>query len=438
MKKTLFLSILILLLVGQVGVASAQTQDIATIEIAQVDNSQYPEVTLYVRILDTQGARVNNLTQDQFTVIEDGKNVDLVSFSSGNSQPISTLMLIDVSSSMRDNRKIDGAKDAALAFVDMMRGNDQVGLAAFNENFNSLQKFTSDQDVLRQAIRAIEANGSTAWFDAVISASPMLEGLSGRKSLLLLSDGLDVQSSQSFPKAVATAQKAGAPVYTIGLGSGKNIDLVHLRQMADETGGIFYQTPNANELKNLYEQISKSTQEEYVISYRSPRPTYDGTKRKIEVKVGNIAGQGKYAESHLVNVVSNLWVGLACLLPLFGLLVLPPAFGTLKSVLSSQKPSASPAAPAETGRETPPEALDYHPATPEASSGRATCVKCGRPLKPGARFCPACGSPQASAPPVQSKPAAPAAPSPQVCPNCGKAIRPGVKFCASCGNRLSP
>ena len=121
MNKILVLSILFVTILGLADVSNVVAQDISTIEVAQVDNSKYPEVTLYVRILDTNGNKVNNLTQDQFSIIEDGKPVEVVGFSSSNSLSISTIMLIDVSSSMGNYGKIEGAKEAAVAFVELMR-----------------------------------------------------------------------------------------------------------------------------------------------------------------------------------------------------------------------------------------------------------------------------------------------------------------------------
>ena len=138
-----------------------------------------------------------------------------------------------------------------------------------------------------------------------------MEGIQGRKNLLLLSDGQDNESLNTFNDAVSAAQKTGATVYTIGLGNGFDINQPELQQIAKQTNGKFYLTPNASDLKNLYQEISVSTQEEYSsITYKSPRPTYDGTRRKIEINVGNITGQGKYTESHLINIESNVWVGL--------------------------------------------------------------------------------------------------------------------------------
>ena len=240
----------------------------------------------------------------------------------------------------------------------------------------------------------------------------------------------------TFNDAVSAAQKTGATVYTIGLGNGFDINQPELQQIAKQTNGKFYLTPNASDLKNLYQEISVSTQEEYVITYKSPRPTYDGTRRKIEINVGNITGQGKYTESHLINIESNVWVGLIYLLPLMGLVVIPPLVKTVKQTLFPQKPPK--AIPMPTSSSSPnniPHASGFPEVKQQSTGIVRTCPKCGHLLNPGARFCPACGNPS---PPVEQFKAGPAQPA-QVhyCRQCGKELRPGARFCLSCGTRIS-
>jgi hypothetical protein len=62
-----------------------------------------------------------------------------------------------------------------------------------------------------------------------------------------------------------------------------------LTHLANETGGEYYEVPSADELKQLYTSISQSTQEEYVITYKSPRASFDGTRRDIvEIEIGGM------------------------------------------------------------------------------------------------------------------------------------------------------
>jgi len=73
----------------------------AKVEIAQLDNSRYPDVTLYVRVLDQAGQHVNGLTRDNFVITEDDASVVVSNFKGQNTFPIVTLLVIDKSNSMK-------------------------------------------------------------------------------------------------------------------------------------------------------------------------------------------------------------------------------------------------------------------------------------------------------------------------------------------------
>ncbi len=459
--KLLFL-LAFLVISWQVTLAQSTGADVKTIEVAQVDNSAYPDVIVYVRVLDAEDKRVPNLTVDQFAIQEDGQPVEIIDFSAINEGAIQTLMLIDTSGSMRDSGKIEGAKEAALAFIDLMRPQDQVGLIVFNNRIYDQVDFTSEPDRLRRRIQDLYADGGTSWYDAVITASEQIANLSGRKSLLLLTDGLDEDSRNSFNKALNVAQSSEASVYTIGLGQSGEYDQERLGQIADATNGNFYHAPTATELEALYRSIAQTTQDEYVLTYRSPRPEYDGTRRNIQVTVGEAGGSGGYVETHLVTVRSDWLVGLACLVPLALLLSLPPLG---RAVLRRRRQAQS--LPQQIGQQWAPvppppppagsEGAGYPPAQSPAGPGSSwqptaisssgvgvtttasACSHCGRPLKAGARFCSGCGHPVAAAiqtyqanqpPPVSPTPPQPAS---WVCSHCGKQLRAGARFCNACG-----
>src|SRR5262245_30261420 len=88
--------------------------------IAQVDTAHYPDVTLYVGVTGPDGRPVGGLAARDFAVTEDGQPVQIADFA-GGAGPISTVLVIDRSGSMEENDKIEGAQDAARAFVDQMR-----------------------------------------------------------------------------------------------------------------------------------------------------------------------------------------------------------------------------------------------------------------------------------------------------------------------------
>lgn len=350
----------------------------SNVEITQIDNSNYPEVTLYVSVTDEAGEIVGGLTQENFTITEDGKKVDIIAFTAGVRTSISTILVIDRSESMAYENKLEGAKEAAIVFADLMRGQDKTALVVFDENVVTLQPFSSDKEALKSKIQSIGTGGCTAWYDAVYYAVDAMSGVEGRQSVILLSDGIDCRedillnllgqgSTHTFEEAVAHAREAEISIQAIGLGgvatqevSHEGFDEVRLRRVASETGGKYFHAPSAEELKELYESLSIQVQKEYVITYRSPRPTYDGTRRDIEVKVsqepggeGEAIGGGTYLEKHLVNIRSDWRVFAALLLPLLVLLLLPPVLGKVGVRKKVEPGLASPVEPSVISKRQP-------------------------------------------------------------------------------------
>lgn len=422
------------------GSAAAQTQpDIASIEVSQVDNTNFPEITIYVRVLDSTGSPVTGLLQESFSVTEDANAVDITSFSGSNTDSISTILVLDHSGSMDEQGKLVAAKDAANAFVDLMRTQDRAAVMAFDEEVVNLQTFTSDTNAIRYAINLIQPDGYTALFDAVYQAAKTIESQTGRKSIILLSDGLDNSSMHTAFEAMDAAVASGAPVYAIALGT--DIDRNTLTTLADRTGGEYYETPSASELRDLYTNLSIATQNEYVITYRTPRPTNDGTRRDIHVSITingvDYGGGGTvYSESHLVNIQSSIWVALACILPL-GLAVVVP----LGIQLLTRKKTPAIQSPAGMAPPPPPPPPAYVPpvelppvGAPIASVSTAaatTCPNCHAPLRAGAKFCAACGQAVGSlSPTVAAQPA-----QGTNCQFCNAPLKPGARFCPKCGRQ---
>lgn len=344
-----------------------------TAELAQIDTSKYPDITLYVSVRDKDGQIVGGLPEEAFKITEDGTPVDIIAFSAGIQSAISTVLTIDRSGSMDVENKMAGAKSAATTFVELMRAHDKAALVAFNQDVVTIQPFTSDKAALKRKIQSMSPGGCTAWYDGVYQSVDLVATLEGRRSVILLSDGIDCReswmqrllgqgSSYTLDEAIQHARGADIPVYAIGFGqratqqvSDEGFDEVKLRRVAGETSGKYHHAPNADELKQLYQTLSIEMQKEYVITYRSPRPTYDGTRRNIVVTVQRSGGEpgvttrGRYLEQHLINLRSDLRLFLTFLLPLLLLLALPTAASRAGRVISP--PTVEPTG--RDGREPP-------------------------------------------------------------------------------------
>lgn len=421
------------------------------VRVEQVDSSEYPQVSLFVSVLDDAGQPRGDLTQGDFALSEDGTPVDLIGFSGAGQGPISTALVLDRSGSMEDDNKIEGAREAAATFVEQMRPGDQAALIAFNSEVEVAQGFTLNQAELQDGIERLRPDGGTAVYDAVVAAVDLLREAGGRRVLLVLTDGQDCRepfdtcpddagSSHSLDEAIAYAQQAGQPVYLVGLGedNGSGIEQEVLARIAEETAGRYYYAPRADELAALYASVAGGVQQEYRLTYLSPRPFYDGTRRDLQISVDGVSVAGGYTERHLINVVSNPLVGAALLLPLIGLLVLP-SVRRRRGGSAAVAPPSTAAAPSghalasaspNEAFAAPPSAVVLPPpvAAPSAVAAQQ-CASCSASLRPGARFCNRCGTVQPAAP-------APLAERRSFCDMCGRPLMPGAKFCTSCGETV--
>lgn len=399
------------------------------VRLTQVDNANYPEVTVYVSVNDESGNPRSGLTQDDFTITEDGEAVDIINFTGGGNMTIYTALVIDRSGSMEDEGKLDGAQDAAQAFVTQMRTEDQTTIIGFDERPETLQAFTSNQGVLQEAIDDIDTGDCTAIYDSVIQGVDALNTMQGRRVLLLLTDGQDCRessdahifslgSTHTLDEAITYANDHEQPVYVVGLGgrsvfSSSGIDEEVLEQIADQTHGEYFYAPEADQLVALYKRLSGNIHEEYALTYRSPRPFYDGTRRNIEVQVGEATSSAAYTEKHLINVHSNLLVGILLLIPLLGLLALPNMVQRMGIRLLQQqlsKNSGREVTVEETTRvvKNQPVADDIvtnrqkylreqansHANANTTNTSIPHCASCGANIRPNARFCGKCGARQ--------------------------------------------
>ncbi len=445
MRRILLLLPLILLLLALVPLSSTATPsaapDPSPARVTQVDTAHYPDVTLYVGVTGADGNPVGGLAARDFAVTEDGQPVTLADFA-GGAGPISTVLVIDRSGSMDEDNKLDGAQDAARAFVDQMRPGDQTAIIAFSNEPELIEPFTNDKDLLDRSIRQIRADGPTALYDSMIAGVDELKGAAGRRALLLLTDGRDQirtgddsqASRASLDSAISSAVKAGIAVQTIGLGDRAGgerdgIDETVLQKIADATSGEYFYAPSGAQLAGLYRKLSAGLQQEYTLTYRSPRPFYDGTRRDIRVSVGGApAATGDYVERHLIDVRSDPRVGLLLLLPLMGAL-LAPTLLRRRLRTGDQTPTPASATPA-------PIAIEYTPALGSTIVQRPSvmvipadvdrCTSCDAALlRAGARFCADCGAAQ---------PATRIEPLRRIfCDQCGRPMRDGAQFCAHCG-----
>ncbi|MBZ0308510.1 MAG: VWA domain-containing protein, partial [Anaerolineae bacterium] len=235
-----------------------------------------------------------------FTTLVDGQNVTIVSVENirDRNLPISVVLVIDSSESMM-GRPMQNAREAAIAFIDQLAPVDEVAIVDFDSSVRVAQEFTSDFDAARNAINGLTADGRTALYDAsAFGAEVALQANNTRRFVVFLTDGNEYgKISTNPPEAGPTiAGENNITFYTIGLGYG--VDPRYLEQMALQTRGQFYQTPNSDELVAIYDFLANYLRTQYIVTIE-PALEPDGAEHQIQVDVAGSTATTTYTTPDL-------------------------------------------------------------------------------------------------------------------------------------------
>jgi len=256
-------------------------------------------VTLNVTVRQPGGGFVEGLGAGDFVVVEDGVEQEIVNFSRGEDTAVFAAMLIDTSSSMIGGG-MNSARAGANRLVDaLLRGNDRAMVLGFNERLYLYSDFSGDIPALRAAIEATKADGSTSLYDAMVGALRKVNRRTGRRALIVLSDGLDVGSEFNFEDVLEYTRQSDVLVYTIGLqlmhdatDLGDASDVVrrsveNLRALAEATGGSSYFPLRLDELQEIYAEIAAELESQYSLSYYPSNQQWTGRWRELEVRLNS-------------------------------------------------------------------------------------------------------------------------------------------------------
>jgi Ca-activated chloride channel family protein len=265
-----------------VPVVPTQTESEPSVAEA-VFRSQGRLVEVYATVTDSRGRYVDDLTQDQFTIFEQGKAQPMVGFESRSAE-VSVALLLDTTVSME--AALPAVKNAAVKLIADLRPADSVAVYSFNDRVTALQAFTTDKVAAKRAILRTEPMGETALYDALVRVNRDLSGRTGKKVIIVFTDGDDNSSTLTAQAAIQRAKGAGIPVYTIAQGEAlSHPDL--LKQLADvsrATGGSAFVIHNAAEVRGVFEKISQDLQHGYFFLFQ-PAPAEGQEWRSIDVRV---------------------------------------------------------------------------------------------------------------------------------------------------------
>ncbi|MBO0858602.1 MAG: VWA domain-containing protein [Chloracidobacterium sp.] len=255
-------------------------------------------VSLDVTVIDQNNLAVMNLKKDDFSVYED-KIKQTIDSVNREEVPVSFGMVIDTSGSMR--AKLQTVSDASVSLIKQMRAEDEAFVASFKAEPELIQDFTADRRELEDAISELYTSGGTALLDAIIATADYAQekGKRRRKALVIITDGLERNSSVKEKAVMEAIKEDEVQVYLVGFidedmdekslfgksSAKKAKDL--LSRLADDSGGKAYFPKDISEIPAIAAQIAKDLRTQYVVSYYPSNDKRDGTYRTVQVGVNS-------------------------------------------------------------------------------------------------------------------------------------------------------
>jgi Ca-activated chloride channel family protein len=251
-------------------------------------------VLVPVTVTDRNGAVVNGLPRDAFSVKENGIDQEIRSFSI-EEEPASIGVVFDMSGSMKGS--LGGAREALRALTASANPGDEAFLETVSTHPESVLGFTNDVSSLLNEVAFDKARGDTALIDSVWQSLDHIRAAAHeRKALIVISDGMDNHSRRSQGELLERAMEADLQIYTISIfnppTNRKSSQLVEeqhglllMQELADRTGGLQFMVRSDEDMQQAAVRIGAALRNRYSIGYIPANGERSGQWRKIQVKV---------------------------------------------------------------------------------------------------------------------------------------------------------
>jgi VWFA-related protein len=261
-------------------------------------------VRLPITVTDKKGQFVSGLTQGDFQVLEDKVPQQIDSFTSeqANSLPLYVGVLMDTSPSTAGKLRFE--QESAMNFIQTVvrPRRDRVLFATFDDQITLRQDFTDRLELLDRAVFAVKKTGEkTALYDAIWQfCDEKMRSAQGRRALVIITDGDDTYSRADINDAIDIAQRTETTIFAISTKAGlsgtvpgveagtvKDHGDKNMERLCDETGGMAFFTGDMLALERSFTKIANELRSQYLITYKPSNERYDGSYRKVEVKLLN-------------------------------------------------------------------------------------------------------------------------------------------------------
>lgn len=275
---------------------TAAGDDIGVEDVVRISSNL---VTVPASVVDSQGRAIINLQLEDFELRVDGQPKPITELSRAEA-PVTLALLFDNSQSLSAAREFE--KQAAIKFFRrVIRPIDRAAIYSVSTDVILSQPLTNNVPALTRTIEHFgKPEGATRLHDAIIEAAAYLRPYSGRKVIIIVSDGEDTLSTDDFDVALRKVLAADCQVYVVqtkqieymmltGQISNANLQaLAAERRMQDitaHTGGALYTPLQTNDLDAAFTQLAADLAQQYILSYYPTDERADGRFRTISVRV---------------------------------------------------------------------------------------------------------------------------------------------------------
>jgi Ca-activated chloride channel family protein len=261
-------------------------------------------VTIVTSVSRPGGTPIEQLTREDFEILEDGQPQEIADFARDTDLPLRLVMLFDTSLSVTARLEFE-RRASARFFERIMRPKDQAALISFSTDVMVMQDFTSRVPALIDALRQLRARGATSLYDAIYLGAEYIKNAPGRHIIVIVSDGGDTTSRKDLKTALAQAHQADAVIYAIYTGNIYNSQNLRdlaaeraLAALAAETGGeVFGPKPDEDstdaeadeqallELNYAFTALAEQLRTQYTLGFYSTNEARDGRFRKLTVRI---------------------------------------------------------------------------------------------------------------------------------------------------------
>jgi VWFA-related protein len=259
-------------------------QTVRTKTVGYTERVDVDVVQVTVTVSDSRGKFIRDIPQSAFHVLEDGHAQAITHFASED-VPLELVAAIDISGSMAP--AMPRLKTAVKEFLGEVPPQDQVTLLGFNDSiFTLTRKQTNPAERIR-AVDRLAPWGSTALYDVLLRGMEMLGRQTGRKALVVFTDGEDQGSHATIRDVERRLQSSDVTLYMIGQGRGVTLEPLRkiMERLATPTGGRALFTDSVEELHAAFADLLDELSNQYLLGYQSSNTKRDDAWRKIKVDV---------------------------------------------------------------------------------------------------------------------------------------------------------